>query len=99
MNRRNMIKGTLGATTVTLVPGAVVAGSLSRDLSNSSELNAEKWELAFRLSKMPGECGPISVGIVGLGLTKDHKYRESLVAAFDAGESFDEAYARIVASA
>ena len=95
MNRRNMIKSAIGATTVTLVPGAVAAGSLSRDLSNSSELNAEKWELAFRLSKMPGEYTSFNIGVAGMGLTKNHRYRESFVAAFNAGESFDEAYKRI----
>ena len=95
MNRRNIIKGTFGATIATLVPAAVVAGSLSRNLSNPNELNAEKWELAFRLSKMPGEYTSFTVGVAGMGLTKNHRYRESFVAAFNAGESFDEAYKRI----
>jgi hypothetical protein len=88
MNRRNVIKAAIAA--------AVVPASLqARDLSTPASLDAEKWELAFRLSRLPGgRCHELRVATIALGLSPNHPDRAGIVADYEAGLSFEETYQR-----
>ena len=88
MNRRNMIKGTLGATAATLVPGAAIPGPMSReDVKHDVLIRLAKLKLSSREHQ--------EMMIVGLTLMDGSTIRDDTLAWLNEDLPVSEVHRRI----